>query len=89
MKKYTSVILVKKDDVDEFIVDGDDGIILNDSIGESELELPPVLVGPPAEAQKEQVRESPMQVAEEQNLEMKTLERGLLLQNKSSEDQKE
>lgn len=66
MQMWISFIQVNEDDVDEFTVDHEGGFILDESIDESELELRPVPVRPPEEAQEEKERYSPMQAAKEE-----------------------
>lgn len=65
-RKGTSVIRVGKDNIDEFTVTEHEGVIVDDSIGGSELEMQPDLVETPGVAQKEQRIHSQIQVAEEQ-----------------------
>lgn len=53
--------------MDEFTVDEDVGSTLHDLVGRSELQLRPVPVDSPGEAEEEQLRGSPITVAEEQD----------------------
>lgn len=66
MRKWISIIRVSKDDMDELTVGEDDGVIIDESVGGSKLELPEVSVEPSKESQERQARESPMQVGQEQ-----------------------
>lgn len=55
--KVDGIILVNKDYADVLTVEEDDGSILDESIGGSELQQKPILVETPEKAQEEQSRE--------------------------------
>lgn len=64
-KRWTTVVRVYKDDVNELTDDEDDGFISDVLVGGSELAL--VAVELPGKASKEKLRESPKEVDEQRN----------------------
>lgn len=68
--------------MDELTVDEDDGFMLDDSVGVSELKLWPVPVEPTETAEDKNVTDALTEVAEEEDHGVKTLERTILIRTK-------